>query len=204
LGFDDDTDADSNIASELERSDPEAALIPILGYSIESMVSLRYLQDSFQTDPSIENLHALFISQYPLNKKQGMIIRALFLRILHPIRINSARDQFLLYLGGVGGVGKTHLIEAFMFGLSIMRKHDDVLLTASTGAAAADVNGATYHSALGFGNNGNQPVRQATRSRLSHKYGDSEQDIGKWFAANPKKRKDIFLTSKFGIKMIDV
>lgn len=56
-----------------------------------------------------------------------------------------------------------------MFSLSIMQKHDDVLLTASTGAAAANVTGATYHSALGFGNNGNQPVRQATRSRLSHK-----------------------------------
>ena len=56
-----------------------------------------------------------------------------------------------------------------MFGLSIIRKHDDVLLTALTGAAAANINGATYHSALGFGNNGNQPVRQATRSRLSYK-----------------------------------
>jgi hypothetical protein len=169
LGFDDAADGDANIATEIEGSDLEAALVLILGYNIESMASLQYLQALFQTDPSIENLQALIVTQYPLNQKQGMIIRALFLRILHPIRINSARDQFLLYLGGVGGVGKTHLIKAFMFGLSIMRRHDDVLLTASTGAAAANVNGATYHSALGFGNNGNQPVRQATRSRLSHK-----------------------------------
>jgi hypothetical protein len=50
-----------------------------------------------------------------------------------------------------------------------MRKHDEVLLTASTRAAAANVNGATYHSALGFGNNGSQPIRQATKSRLAHK-----------------------------------
>jgi hypothetical protein len=56
-----------------------------------------------------------------------------------------------------------------MFGLSIVRKHDNVLLTASTGAATTNVNGATYHSALGFGNNRNQPLRQATRSRLSYK-----------------------------------
>jgi hypothetical protein len=56
-----------------------------------------------------------------------------------------------------------------MFSLSIIRKHGDVLLTASTSAAAANINGATYHSALGFGNNGNQPLRQATRSRLSYK-----------------------------------
>jgi hypothetical protein len=50
-----------------------------------------------------------------------------------------------------------------------MRKHDDVLLTTLTRAATVNVNGATYHSTLGFGKNGNQPVRQATKSRLSHK-----------------------------------
>ena len=164
-----DADDDANICSRFNTSGPEVALIPVLGYSTESVASLQYLQALFQADSSLENLLALITSQYPLNQKQRMIIRALFLRILHPIPINSARDQFFLYLGGVGGVGKTHLIKAFMFGLSILRKHDDVLLTASTGAAAANVNGATYHSALGFGNNGNQPVRQATRSRLSHK-----------------------------------
>ncbi|GLI73991.1 hypothetical protein PoHVEF18_002223 [Penicillium ochrochloron] len=34
------------------------------------------------------------------------------------------------------------------------------------------------------------------------KYGDSEDLLGKWFAANPEKRKDIFLATKFGIKAI--
>ena len=32
------------------------------------------------------------------------------------------------------------------------------------------------------------------------KYGDSEDLLGKWFTANPGKRKDIFLASKFGIR----
>ena len=98
-----------------------------------------------------------------------MIIRALILRILHPVRINSVCDQFLLYLSGIGGVGKTHLIKSFIFGLSIIGKHDDVLLTASTSAAAANINGATYYPALRFDNNRNQPLRQATRLRLSYK-----------------------------------
>ncbi|KAH8898044.1 Aldo/keto reductase [Thozetella sp. PMI_491] len=31
-------------------------------------------------------------------------------------------------------------------------------------------------------------------------YGDCEDLLGKWFAANPEKRKDIFLTTKFGIR----
>ena len=29
-------------------------------------------------------------------------------------------------------------------------------------------------------------------------YGDAEDVVGKWFAANPDKRKDIFLSTKFG------
>ena len=29
-------------------------------------------------------------------------------------------------------------------------------------------------------------------------YGDSEEVVGKWFTANPEKRKDIFLSTKFG------
>ena len=162
-------DADTNVFSQFDTDGPEAALVPVLGYSTESIASLRYLRSLFQAEPSVENLLALITTQYPLNQKQRMIVRALNLRILLPIRIGSVRDQFLLYLGGIGGVGKTYLIKAFMFSLSIIRKHGDVLLTASTGAAAANINGATYHSALGFGNNGNQPLRQATRSRLSHK-----------------------------------
>jgi len=32
------------------------------------------------------------------------------------------------------------------------------------------------------------------------KYGDSEDLLGKWFAANPEKREDIFLATKFGLK----
>lgn len=31
-------------------------------------------------------------------------------------------------------------------------------------------------------------------------YADSEDLLGKWFAANPEKRKDIFLTTKFGMR----
>ena len=29
-------------------------------------------------------------------------------------------------------------------------------------------------------------------------YGDSEEIVGQWFTANPEKRKDIFLSTKFG------
>ena len=120
LDLDDDTDTDPDINFPLEGSNPEAVLPLVLGYSIESIASLRHLQALFQSDPSIENLQALITSRYPLNLKQGLITKALFWCLLYPIRINSTRDQFLLYLGGIGGIRKTYLIKAFMFSLSII------------------------------------------------------------------------------------
>ncbi|KAH6668511.1 hypothetical protein B0J14DRAFT_488750, partial [Halenospora varia] len=121
----------------------------------------------FHVTPTTDSAVSLIKSQCQLNSKQALVIRALFDRILHPILINTSKDQFLLYLGGVGGVGKTYLMKAFLFGLSIVEKQEGVLLTASTGAAAANIGGSTYHSALAL--YGNQPVRPATKLRLAHK-----------------------------------
>ncbi|KAJ5166963.1 aldo-keto reductase [Penicillium canariense] len=38
----------------------------------------------------------------------------------------------------------------------------------------------------------------------AEKYGDSEDLLGEWFAANPDKPKHIFLATKFGIKPIEI
>ena len=64
----DDTDADANVSSQFD-SRPEAALVPVLSYSTESITSLEYLQASFQAELSVEKLLALVTSQYPLNQK---------------------------------------------------------------------------------------------------------------------------------------
>ena len=95
------------------------------------------------------------------------MIHALFDRILHPIPINTAKDQFLLYLRGVGGVGKTYLIKAFLFGLSILKSQEDVLLIALTRAIAVNISSLTYYSALTLYSN--QPVRPTTKLRLAYK-----------------------------------
>jgi small basic protein len=74
----------------------------------------------FHVTPTTDSVLSLIKSHYQLNYKEALVIRALFDRILHPIAINTTKDQFLLYLGGVGGVGKTYLTKAFLFGLSIV------------------------------------------------------------------------------------
>jgi hypothetical protein len=148
-------------------ADQSASLVPSLDFLPLSTTSIPILRAMFHVTPTTDSVVSLVRTQYQFNSKQGLVIRALFDRILHPIPINTSKDQFLLYLGGVGGVGKTYLMKAFLFGLSIVGKQEDVLLTASTGAAAANVGGSTYHSALAL--YGNQPVRPATKLRLAHK-----------------------------------
>ena len=156
-----------NSVPSLSTVDQSASLTPSLDLLPLSAASLSTLQTTFHVTPTADSIISLIKSQYQLNGKQMLVIRALFDRILCPVPINTTKDQFLLYLGGVGGVGKTYLIKAFLFGLSIVQKQEDVLLTASTGAAAANVGGSTYHSALAL--YGNQPVRPATKLRLAHK-----------------------------------
>jgi hypothetical protein len=82
----------ANVSSRLDESGPEAALVPVLGYTAESMASVQYLQASFRADPSAEKLLAIVTSQYPLNQKQRMIVMALIVRIFHPVQINSVCD----------------------------------------------------------------------------------------------------------------
>ncbi len=156
-----------NSAPSYSTANQSASLIPSLHILPLSTASLPTLRATFHAIPTTDSAVSLIKSQYQLNSKQMLVIRALFDRILHPIPINTAKDQFLLYLGGVGGVGKTYLIKVFLFGLSIIERQEDVLLTASTGAAAANIGGSTYHSALAL--YGNQPVRPATKLRLAHK-----------------------------------
>jgi hypothetical protein len=156
-----------NNALLLSPTDQSDSLIPILDLLPLSIASIPTLRAMFHATPTTDSIVALIKSQYQLNTKQTLVTRALFDRILHPLLINTSKDQFLLYLGGVGGVGKTYLIKAFLFGLSIIEKQEDVLLTASTGATAANISGSTYHSALAL--YGTQPLRPATKLRLAHK-----------------------------------
>lgn len=157
----------SNSLRSLSTIDQSDSLIPSLGLLPLSTATLPTLRAMFHLTPTTESMISLIKSQYNLNKKQTLVIRALLDRILFPVLINTINDQLLLYIGGVRGVGKTYLIKAFLFGLAILGKQEDVLLTASTGAAAANISGSTYYSALVI--YGNQPVQPATKLRLAHK-----------------------------------
>ena len=78
------------------------------------------------------------------------------------VQTSATEDQpepFYLHLSGGAGVGKSHLIHAICQGATqAIRQpgqnpdHSTVLLTASTGKAAAKINGNTLHSAFSSSN----------------------------------------------------
>jgi hypothetical protein len=56
----------------------------------------------------------------------------------------------LLYVGGEGGVGKSQVIKAIVAGMGLVRRKNEVILLAPTGAAASNIGGNTCHTALGI------------------------------------------------------
>ena len=142
-----------DIAPSLLTADESASLIASLDLLPLFIASLPILRAIFYATPTTDSIVSLIKSQYQLNTKQTLVIRALFDRVLYLILINTTKDQFLLYLKGVKGVRKTYLIKAFLFSLFIIKRQEDVLLTASIRAAAVNISGSTYYSALALYDN---------------------------------------------------
>jgi PIF1-like helicase len=150
-GMDDDVAPSSLPEHQLDAITPTLSL---LGLSHEDLKTLR---SRFLLDQSIKNLMILVGTQYSLNKKQLLTTSMLLKRVMGTPSgegvgyQTSVSDQFISYIGGTGGTGKTLLIKAFLFGLAILDRLDEVLLTAPTGTAAShsDIGGSTIHAALG-------------------------------------------------------
>ena len=94
-------------------------------------------------------------------------------------RANSsdALKQHLHYVGGEGGTGKSRIIEAIvdMFRRKGQRHH--IVLTASSGAAAANIGGVTIHSALRLGGDDS---RRGGNLEFSNSGVISEEEKWRW------------------------
>jgi hypothetical protein len=117
-----------------------------------STASLEYHRNKWQVVPKLSNLISMVVEVYQLNQKQLLITKKVLGHMIsHHDICDRFEDQMLLYVGGLGGTGKTHLIKAILYGLDILSRRDEVLLIATTGSAAANIGGGTYQSVLGLG-----------------------------------------------------
>ena len=128
------------------------ALYPTLN-SAESIPNLTDQHSDVGDNPSGATLTELVCKSLPLNKKQQLIVERVLSGALawkHYPYDASKRKQMLLYVGGEGGVGKSQVIKAIVRGMDLIRRKDEVILMAPTGAAADNIGGNTYHTSLGI------------------------------------------------------
>ncbi|XP_044714548.1 PIF1-like helicase domain-containing protein [Hirsutella rhossiliensis] len=106
-----------------------------------------------QFGPSTSSLAAgkVLATRLTLNKRQSIA----FLIICRQLDLMQQTDggdacQLRQFVGGEGGTGKSRIIEALVELFSKKSLSNRLLITATSGTAAARINGITIHSACGF------------------------------------------------------
>jgi hypothetical protein len=91
------------------------------------------------------------VTRLTLNKRQAIafLIICRQLDMIHRGEKGDA-DQLCQFVGGEGGTGKSRVIEALVELFTKKGVSNRLLITATSGTAAARINGITIHSACGF------------------------------------------------------
>jgi hypothetical protein len=136
---------------QAEEAVYEPNIVPPRDYSID----IEDARARLGSNPSVDDLFHYITTAFTPNEKQSLIIRNVLKAILkidtsQLTLVTESSQQFLLYIGGCGGTGKTQVINAILFAMELLGLGDRPCVTASTGAAAAHIKGQTIHSALGI------------------------------------------------------
>jgi len=150
-----DVGVEERLAHEMDDFDldiEDGVLHPILT-SPESAPNIADRRSQVGDNPTGSSLTLLVNEDISLNEKQRFVVERVLSGALawatHAYDA-SKRDQKLLYVGGGGGVGKSQIIKAIVAGMDLICRKEEVILMAPTGAAADNISGNTYHTALGI------------------------------------------------------
>lgn len=131
--------------------------------SSQSIVPYASPSEYAQHDELIQEIFA----SHTLNDAQRRAFALIAYRLYRP-----QGEQLLMYIGGMGGTGKSQILHALR--AFLRRKNEDyrVLVTAPTGTAARLIDGSTYHSVMGFSGlndyNPSATVLSNVRERLQY------------------------------------
>ena len=110
------------------------------------VVDKSYIDQMFKpTSKADDQLITDTVGKFNLNSEQK---RAFHIIANHSMM--AAPDKLRMYLGGMGGTGKSQVIKALMHFFGERKENHRFVVVAPTGAAAALLNGSTYHSVLGI------------------------------------------------------
>jgi PIF1-like helicase/Helitron helicase-like domain at N-terminus len=153
-------DTNDNDEDQSDADDEYSALEPALAFVpsiMESMVTehMSARLDQYHSPVDITNV---ITEVMPLNTQQKRTISMVFHHVMqHQGRYMVEDDnQFLLYVAGEGGTGKSWVIEAIRVGMKLLQRDQEVLVIAPTGNAAKHVQGSTVHTGLNVPVKGNR------------------------------------------------
>ena len=86
------------------------------------------------------------VIKFQLNREQERAFR-----IVANHASNSYSEQLKMYIGGMGGTGKTQVLRSLTEFFKITNQAKSFMVVAPTGSAAALLGGSTYHYLFGFG-----------------------------------------------------
>ena len=126
---------------------------------VDTMTS--YLSRTFVPDqPGAVNILNEVIQDFKLNLEQERAFRI----VANHATIDNP-TQLKMYLGGMGGTGKSQVLKALIEFFKKRNESHRIIILAPTGSAAALLNGSTYHSVLAIGSEGNRTRNEQTSQR---------------------------------------
>jgi hypothetical protein len=139
------------------------ALEPVLAFNkLTTRPHTAELTAQLNQNPSPLNIANLTAEVMPLNTKHKRTVSMAFYHVLrHQGKLAAEKDdQFLLFVTGEGGTGKSWIIDAVRLGMKLLERDQEVLVIAPTGNAAKHVQGSTIHTGLDmpFGDNANEEL----------------------------------------------
>ena len=108
------------------------------------VVDKSYLDKNFQAGKATDLIDNT-VKDYSLNSEQEHAFRII---TNHAVCQNP--EQLCMYIGGMGGTGKSQVIKALSCFFQLRKEAHCFIIVAPTGTAAALLGGSTYHSMFGI------------------------------------------------------
>lgn len=112
--------------------------------NVVRVVDKSYLEKDFHVEEE-SNLIDSTVVKFTLNREQERAFR-----IIANHAISVEHDQLWMYVGGMGGTGKSRVIKALSHFFTARNEAHRFVIVAPTGTAAALLGGSTYHSMFGI------------------------------------------------------
>src|SRR6202167_2696649 len=129
------------------------------------IVDRSYLQKNFKAQSeTAQKLIEDVIEKFELTSEQERAFR-----IIANHAVTPGSEQLMMYVGGMGGTGKSQVIKALMDFYKSRNESHRFAILAPTGTAAALLLGSTYHSFLGVPIDGQTAFRNETTNNAQVK-----------------------------------